>query len=86
MEIKEKVDSASIKNEISEVLKSQISACEASKACLFNLILYTQEKNQTNYFKNVVNMIKSQFPCRIIFILGEPNAKENLLKIKIDCK
>jgi glucose-6-phosphate dehydrogenase assembly protein OpcA len=65
--------------DLNRILKS---LSEETKACLFNLIVYTQETRRTNYFKEVVKIIKSQFPCRIIFIQGNPSSKDNLLKVR----
>lgn len=73
---------SSIQAEITRLLKSHPNS-DGSKACLFNLIVYTHEPRRTNYFKGLVKMIMSRFPCRIIFIQGNPSAKENGLKLQV---
>lgn len=35
---------------------------------LFNLIIYTENPQRTDYFKAVIKMIIQKYPCRIIFI------------------
>ncbi|MBA2368278.1 MAG: 6-phosphogluconolactonase [Candidatus Protochlamydia sp.] len=54
-----------------------------NKACLFNLIIYTQETCRADYFKEMGRMIMEQFPCRIIFIQGDRSSKESYLRQKI---
>jgi 6-phosphogluconolactonase len=53
-----------------------------NKACLFNLIIYTQEPCRADYFKEMARMIMEQFPCRIIFIQGDRSSKESYLRQK----
>lgn len=65
-----------------ELLKLQTRS-DASKACLFNLIVYTQEARRTEYFHNIVKLITTQFPCRIIFIQNNPSSKENYLRVRV---
>lgn len=61
-----------------------LSKNEGGKACLFNLIIYTLDPKRTAYFSEMVNIIKNQFPCRIIFIQGNPLGKNNELSIKTE--
>jgi glucose-6-phosphate dehydrogenase assembly protein OpcA len=83
METEKKQNSANqVQAEISRALKLQPNS-EGSKACLFNLIVYTQETRRTNYFKGLVKMIMSRFPCRIIFIQGNPSSQENYLRLQV---
>ena len=67
-------------NSIKSTLKS-LSDNQAGKACLFNLIIYTCEPRRTDYFAEMVKIIKGQFPCRIIFIQGNPLGKSHSLRI-----
>ena len=55
---------ARLKIDCNQVLKQQ----DLSQPCLFNLIVYTQETHSIRYLQAMVEMILSQFPCRIIFI------------------
>lgn len=74
--------SSHIQIELNRLLKSQ-PISDGAKACLFNLIIYTREPRRTNYFKQLVKMIMSQFPCRVIFIQGNPSSNEGDLKIRV---
>ena len=56
---------------------------EGEKACLFNLIIYTHEPRRTQYLKEVVKMVTSQFPCRILFIQSNPASKTDELNVKM---
>jgi glucose-6-phosphate dehydrogenase assembly protein OpcA len=75
-----------IQSELSLISKMQVNQ-EGVKACLFNLIVYTHEPRRTTYFNELVKIIRTQFPCRIIFIQGNPSSKENYFRIqsKTDC-
>lgn len=45
------------------------------KACLFNLIIYTDEKRRTEYFWDMVHKVIEKYPSRIIFIeAGHPDS------------
>lgn len=69
------------KEAFSSFLRS-LSKTEGTKACLFNLIIYTYDATRTSYFNEIVNVVKNQFPCRIIFVQGNPLGKHNDLSIK----
>lgn len=69
------------KTSFSHFLQS-LSKNECSKACLFNLIIYTYDSKRTAYFSEIVKIIKGQFPCRIIFVQGNPLGKNSELSIR----
>lgn len=54
------------------------------KPCLFNLIVYTEKPHQTEYFKEVVRLITTQFSCRVLFIQGNPQSKEDRLNLEME--
>lgn len=54
-----------------------------TKACLFNLIVYTDEPRRTNYFQDVIRSIIEKSPCRIIFIQGNQDPSQDYLKIDV---
>ncbi len=51
-----------------------------SKACLFNLIVYTHDIRCEKNFTPLVEMVAPQLPCRIIFIQANKNDHEMLVK------
>jgi len=78
-----KVDSTEL-NIPAQLQKLKGSANEdGSRSCLFNLIVYTHEPRRTAYFEGIVKIIKTQFPCRIISITGNPQAKESYFRVKM---
>lgn len=82
MEKKERQSVTQIQSELNRILKHRTN----SEACLFNLIVYTQEPQRTAYFTEVVNMIRKQFPCRIIFITENRSSKENDFQVHTVCE
>ena len=60
---------------------SALTSSEGTHGCLFNLLIYTQDERRTLYFAEMVKMIRTQFPCRIIFITANPKATENLFHV-----
>lgn len=66
--------------DLTHILKESLN-CEGSRACLFNLIVYTHEARRTAYFIAMIKMIRKQFPCRIIFITANTSAKNDEFKV-----
>ena len=57
---------------------------QGDKACLFNLIVYYTRTSTNSVFKRGRQDDHfSQFPCRIIFIQGNVDAKNDVLKVKV---
>lgn len=81
MDTSQNLASKNVQSEMNRLLKASPSS-DGAKACLFNLIVYTQDERRTAYLNEIVKLIKTQFPCRIIFIKGDPEAKENEFKVK----
>ncbi|WP_068469224.1 glucose-6-phosphate dehydrogenase assembly protein OpcA [Candidatus Protochlamydia phocaeensis] len=80
METKEKMSSANIQAELNRLSDAQPGA---SKACLFTLIVYTQDSHRIDYFKGIVNLIMQQFPCRLIFIQGNQMTDSPYLHVHV---
>jgi glucose-6-phosphate dehydrogenase assembly protein OpcA len=53
-----------------------------NRACLFNLIIYTNESRRASYFLDIVRLITAKFPCRIIFIWSDDSAKEPYIRVR----
>lgn len=71
---------ADIRSQINNLLKGQSSGKKG--ACLFNLIVYTHDVRRTAYFTEMIKIIRTQFPCRIIFIMGNPLSKEAYFQVE----
>lgn len=50
-------------------------------ACLFNLIIYTNEPHRSSFMRGMVLKVMEKFPCRIIFIEEKRGDSGDLLKI-----
>lgn len=82
MQTAQNVDPAHILSELNNLSESS-AAGGIGKACLFNLIVYTNDPKKTDYFKKVIKVVIEQFPSRIIFIEGNPSSKNNDLQVSI---
>lgn len=77
MDTKQSITPADIQTELNHLWDAQVEN-EESKACLFNLIIYTHEERRTDYFKGITRLVADQFPCRIIFIQYHPEQSSSL--------
>lgn len=85
MQTKQNVNPAKILEELNHLWESQ-PELDHPKACLFNLIVYTQDAKRTIYFQEIIKLIIEQFPCRVIFIQGNPASKDSDLRIEVSTK
>ena len=47
-------------------------------ACLFNLIIYTNNQQRAEFFHEIINILITKFPCRVIFIeIDDTQTTEN---------
>ncbi|MEM1283516.1 MAG: glucose-6-phosphate dehydrogenase assembly protein OpcA [Chlamydiota bacterium] len=53
------------------------------RACLFNLIVYTQNKRRVESFKDILSAVVQKFPCRILFIQYEKQSTEDFLNVTV---
>lgn len=53
------------------------------RACLFNLIIYSNDQRRAAYLHQIVQDILQKFPCRIIFIQVIKDAKEEYLRTSV---
>lgn len=76
MEIKEEVKKEDKKAEAKPIISR-------SRACLFNLIVYTQDPRRAENFQELVDQVMTQLPCRVIFIqAGTETSQESYLRIQ----
>lgn len=76
-----KQNTPDVQKEIGDLLKSQAKS-ERPKACLFNLIIYSEEPQRTECLREMMKMIIAQFPCRMIYIEASQNSKDNDLQVQ----
>ncbi len=61
-------------------LWESLEATNKIRACLFTLVLYTDDGDRTQHFKDLVTEIIETLPCRIIFIRANHREDENYLR------
>lgn len=79
---KEDGNIASIELELSK-LRKVLHEKNTVRACLFNLIIYTDESRRVSYFHDMILRIIEKFPCRIIFIQTETTPNHDFLTANI---
>lgn len=83
MEQKQNVQLANVEAELKQLKDLQSTNSAITKACLFNLIIYSHEPRRTAYFQNIVRLIISHFPCRVIFIQTELHSQTSYLRVNV---
>ncbi len=53
------------------------------RACLFNLIIFSQDPRRAAYLYQIVQAILEKFPCRIIFIQAVKDSAEEFLRATV---
>jgi glucose-6-phosphate dehydrogenase assembly protein OpcA len=53
------------------------------RACLFNLILYTQKNERAEYIRTLTQKVVERFPSRVISVLVDKTATEDSLDAKV---
>ena len=53
------------------------------RASLFNLVVFNQLSDRTDYVRNIVQKVVEKFPCRTLFISQDPDAKATYLKTAV---
>lgn len=71
-----------IESELTRIWES-LEGANKTRACLFNLIVYTEKNRRESYFHSVVQKVIEKFPSRVIFITADVEAKEGFLKTSV---
>ncbi|MBF8263261.1 MAG: hypothetical protein HW387_926 [Parachlamydiales bacterium] len=53
------------------------------RAGLFNLIVFNELSNRTDYIRKIVQKIIDTFPCRVLFVTHDPDPSKNYLKTAV---
>lgn len=54
-----------------------------TKASLFNLIIYANNKTRTEFLEDLLHAILEKYPCRILFIFEEQDSSKNYLRTTV---
>ncbi|CCB86582.1 putative uncharacterized protein [Parachlamydia acanthamoebae UV-7] len=82
MHILDHVPVASIETELANLWESQ-GEKNKIKACLFNLVIYTQDARRIPFFDEIVHSFIEKYPCRVIFIQGNQQEKDAAINVKV---
>lgn len=77
------IDPAQIEPQLIKIWEGLVKE-NKMRASLFNLIVYNQlQSPRTDYIRSIVQKVIEKFPCRILFISHDPNAKQTYLKTAV---
>ncbi len=76
------VSPADIQSELNRIWES-LETTNVARACLFNLIFYTQKNHRAPYIQRIAQKVVEKFPSRVIFVTVDKAAKEDFLKTEV---
>jgi len=76
------IEIANIEKEL-ELLYKQNGNSNATRAGLFNFIVYSPDKERSPELLSIVKRTTELFPCRILFIQRDPNKEASHLKVSV---
>src|SRR5579862_5871104 len=72
------VTPAAIQDELNRIWES-LETTNTTRACLFNLILYTQKTYRVGYIQKLAQAVIEKFPARVIFVtVDKANPQDQL--------
>jgi glucose-6-phosphate dehydrogenase assembly protein OpcA len=76
------VPPAQIENELLRIWDS-LDKTRQMRASLFNLIVFNQLSQRTDYIRSIVQKIIETFPCRVLFVSHDPDPSKHYLKTAV---
>lgn len=76
------VSPADIQTELNRIWES-FETTSVTRACLFNLIFFTQKNHRTHYIERIAQKVVEKFPSRVIFVTVNKAAQEDYLKTAV---
>ena len=61
----------------------KLSKENTTRACLFNLLVYTKLNPRSDYTRTLVEKVAEKYPCRILFISSDPSHSKDYLKTAV---
>ena len=71
------VSPADIQNELNRIWES-LETTNVTRACLFNLIFFTEKNSRTPYIQRLAQKVIEKFPSRVIFVSVDKTAESSL--------
>ncbi|NGX50249.1 MAG: hypothetical protein K1060chlam2_00090 [Chlamydiae bacterium] len=78
----ETIDPAKIESELERIWES-FQGTNKMRACLFNLIIFTQKGQRNAYLNQIAQKIIEKFPSRIIFITHDESSEKQELRTSV---
>lgn len=76
------VSPAQIQNELNRIWDS-LETKKIARACLFNLIFYTQKNYRTGYIQKIAQKVVEKFPSRVIFVSFDKSSNQDALTTSV---
>lgn len=76
------VSPADIQRELDRIWES-LETKNVARACLFNLIFYTQKNHRSAYIQRLAQKVVEKFPARVIFVTVDKTTKDDFLKTEV---
>jgi glucose-6-phosphate dehydrogenase assembly protein OpcA len=76
------VSPADIQSELNRIWES-LQTTNVARACLFNLIFYTQKNYRAPYIQRIAQKVIEKFPSRVIFVTVDKTSKDDFLKTEV---
>jgi glucose-6-phosphate dehydrogenase assembly protein OpcA len=76
------VSPAEIQSALNRIWES-LETKNVARACLFNLIFYTQKNHRTPYIQKIAQKVVEKFPSRVIFVSVDKVSSQDFLKTEV---
>jgi len=76
------IELTNIASELSR-LSEEAQGQNKIRACLFNLIIYTQKSQRDRYYQELIHTVISKYPCRVILITSDDQTRSDYLKTSV---
>lgn len=73
---------AAIQSQLDRIWES-LETTNTTRACLFNLIFYTQKTYRTGYIQRLAQAVIEKFPARVIFVTVDKESPEDAMKTQV---
>ena len=71
-----------IQNKLNQIWES-LETTNVTRACLFNLIFFTEKNHRTPYIQRLAQKVIEKFPSRVIFVFFDKNTSADFLKTEV---
>jgi len=76
------VSPANIQAELSKIWES-LEGANKTRACLFNLIFYSEKNARLDYITKIAHTVVEKFPARIIMVIADKTPSQHFLNVNV---